>query len=103
MKPKRATKHRLSPNTNREIFMKRHLALLISGAMLINIGASASGCIKGAAAGAVVGHVAGHHAVAGAVGGCLVGRHLAKEKAKKEKEEARAKKALQTPQPVPAK
>jgi hypothetical protein len=84
------------------MIMKKYFALLLAGTVLINIDASAAGCVKGAAAGAVVGHVAGHHAVAGAVGGCLVGRHLAKEKAKQDKEAAQAKKAQQT-LPVPAK
>lgn len=44
-------------------------------------GASAAGCLEGAAMGGVAGHLAGH-GVLGAAAGCAVGHHEAKKNAK---------------------
>lgn len=50
----------------------------------ISTGASAHGCLKGAAAGGVAGHFLHHHGVVGAAAGCAVGHYHAKHKLEKE-------------------
>jgi hypothetical protein len=49
-------------------------------------GASAAGCLKGAAIGATAGHFMGHHAVLGGVTGCVIGRHNADNAARERRE-----------------
>jgi hypothetical protein len=54
-------------------------------------GASAKGCLKGAAAGGVAGHFMHRHGVIGAAAGCAIGHHHAKQ------QERQAQTQTQTP------
>jgi hypothetical protein len=53
---------------------------LAAASTVLPHGASAAGCLRGAAVGGVVGHYAGHHGVLGAGIGCLWGRHEANKR-----------------------
>ena len=51
-------------------------------------GASAKGCLKGAAAGGVAGHFLHRHGVIGAAAGCAIGHHHAKQKQEQQQQVA---------------
>jgi hypothetical protein len=53
------------------------LCLALAG---VSTGASAKGCLTGAAAGGVAGHFLHHHGLVGAAAGCAVGHYHAKHK-----------------------